>query len=76
MPSGPAIAVEPAMVAENKAEMEPPQMDGQGALPRFIERAKEADDMLVAFVTKRPLVALGAALAFGYVIGRIMSRRD
>jgi len=42
---------------------------------RVVRQVKRADDKLVAFVTERPLVALGVALAFGYVLGRAMTRQ-
>ena len=53
---------------------------GNGAatlLPRVagvVDRVKGADDKLVTFVNERPIAALCAALAVGYVIGRIATR--
>lgn len=43
-------------------------------VPRVMGGLKRADDQLVAFVQERPVVALGAALAVGYVIGRVLTR--
>ena len=51
--------------------------EGNGAaplLPRVVDRVKGADDKLVTFVNERPIAALCAALAIGYVIGRIATR--
>jgi ElaB/YqjD/DUF883 family membrane-anchored ribosome-binding protein len=44
-------------------------------VPRIVAEAKKADDALCAVVRKRPITALCAALAVGYVIGRVMARR-
>ena len=44
------------------------------ALPKIMQKAKNADDDLVAFVRRRPLTALATALAVGYVVGRVASR--
>lgn len=46
------------------------------AVPKLVHRVKDADEKLVAFVRKRPLVALGAAAALGYLIGRVLTRLD
>lgn len=43
-------------------------------VPKMMERVKSADDKVVTFVKKRPLVAVGAAVAVGYMIGRIFTR--
>lgn len=43
-------------------------------VPEIVEKMQLADEKLVAFVRERPLVALGTALAVGYVVGRIVSR--
>jgi len=43
-----------------------------GALGYVLKEA--ADDELVAFVRERPIVALCAALAAGYLVGRVISR--
>jgi ElaB/YqjD/DUF883 family membrane-anchored ribosome-binding protein len=43
-------------------------------IPELVQRAKAADEQIVAFVRERPVVALCAALAAGYVVGRIVSR--
>jgi ElaB/YqjD/DUF883 family membrane-anchored ribosome-binding protein len=43
-------------------------------VPELVQRAKAADDKLVAFVRKRPVAALCTALALGYLIGRVASR--
>lgn len=57
-----------------KSEMNGAHVNGQAAV-RVVRQVKQADDKLVAFVTERPLAALGMALAFGYVLGRIMTRQ-
>jgi ElaB/YqjD/DUF883 family membrane-anchored ribosome-binding protein len=44
------------------------------SLPAIAERVRRADERLVAYVRERPLVALGAALGMGYVMGRVFSR--
>lgn len=41
---------------------------------RMVRQVKHADDQLVALVSHNPLAALGVALAFGYVLGRVMTR--
>jgi hypothetical protein len=43
-------------------------------VPEIVNKVKEADAKLVAFVKERPVVALVAALAAGYVVGRLVSR--
>jgi hypothetical protein len=58
--------------------MEMDQFDGLSAIaevaPELAQRAKAADDKLVAFVRERPITALVAALAAGYLVGRVISR--
>jgi hypothetical protein len=49
--------------------------DGSPLIPRAIERVKNVDDKLVSFVNERPVVALCAALAVGYVVGRVLTHR-
>jgi len=44
-------------------------------IPRVVDGVKRADDKLVTFVKERPLVALGAAVAIGYVVGRVLTSR-
>jgi ElaB/YqjD/DUF883 family membrane-anchored ribosome-binding protein len=44
------------------------------SMPAVVKQVKSADERLVAYVRARPLVALGAALGFGYVMGRVFSR--
>jgi ElaB/YqjD/DUF883 family membrane-anchored ribosome-binding protein len=43
-------------------------------VPKIVDQVKAADDKVVAFVKERPLVAIGAAVAVGYMIGRIFTR--
>jgi ElaB/YqjD/DUF883 family membrane-anchored ribosome-binding protein len=51
------------------------ESDGAAEMvPQIVEKVQLADEKLVAFVRERPVAALGAALAVGYVIGRIFSR--
>ena len=58
--------------------METTQFDGAGAaeevVPQLVQKAKAADEKLVAFVREQPVVALCAALAAGYLVGRVISR--
>jgi hypothetical protein len=58
--------------------MEADHVDGVAAiaevLPKIVQKAKSADDELVAFVRQRPLTALVTALALGYLAGRVASR--
>jgi ElaB/YqjD/DUF883 family membrane-anchored ribosome-binding protein len=45
-------------------------------VPRVVDGLKRADSRVVSFVQERPLAALGVALAFGYVVGRIVTSRS
>jgi len=58
--------------------MDTTQFNGWGAAeevaPQLVQTAKAVDAKLVAFVRERPVVALCAALAAGYLVGRIASR--
>jgi hypothetical protein len=50
-------------------------LDPTGELvPELVGKAKAADAKLVAFVKERPVAALVAALAAGYLVGRLVSR--
>ena len=42
---------------------------------QFGEQIRRADDRLVRFAKQRPLAAAFAALAVGFVFGRLVSRR-
>ena len=44
------------------------------SMPALVQQVRSADERLVAYVRERPLVALGAALGLGYVMGRVFSR--
>ena len=44
------------------------------SMPAVIKQVKRADERLVAFAREQPLVAIGAALGLGYVLGRVFSR--
>lgn len=63
-------------------EREQAEGDGAGeslrsaveSMPALVQQVKRADERLVAYVRARPLVALGAALGLGYVVGRVFSR--
>jgi hypothetical protein len=44
------------------------------AVPKIVDAAKAADAKIVALVRERPVAALCAALAAGYVVGRVISR--
>lgn len=58
--------------------METMHFDGLGAaadvVPELVHKAKAADEKVVAFVRERPIVALCAVLAAGYLVGRLVSR--
>jgi hypothetical protein len=58
--------------------METTHFDGLGGAfevaPQLVQKAKDVDEKLVAFVRERPVVALCAALAAGYLVGRMLSR--
>jgi hypothetical protein len=58
--------------------METRHLDGLGAagevVPKIVQKVKATDEKLVAFVRERPVVALVAALAAGYLVGRVLSR--
>ena len=62
------------MATERVNDLAPDEMNGTPLIPRVVDGVKRADDKLVTFVQERPLVALGAALAIGYVIGRVLTR--
>lgn len=51
-------------------------LTNEPVVPRVVETLKRADSQLVTFVQERPLAAIGAALAFGYVVGRIVTSRS
>lgn len=44
------------------------------SMPALVEQAKRTDERLMAYVREQPLVALGAALGLGYLMGRVFSR--
>ncbi len=44
------------------------------SVPSFVAGVKTADERVVAFVQERPIAALCAAAAVGYVIGRIFTK--
>ena len=43
-------------------------------VPKIVQGVKSADDKIVGFVRERPVVAVCAALAVGYLVGRIITR--
>jgi ElaB/YqjD/DUF883 family membrane-anchored ribosome-binding protein len=49
-------------------------ISAEDVVPAVAEKVRAADEKLVAFVRERPLVALCAAAATGYLIGRLVSR--
>jgi ElaB/YqjD/DUF883 family membrane-anchored ribosome-binding protein len=63
-------------------ETEQVEADGPGAslraamdsMPAVMKQVKRADERLVAYVREQPLLAIGAALGLGYVLGRVFSR--
>jgi hypothetical protein len=42
--------------------------------PRVMEKARRADEKLVALVQERPIAALCAAVLAGYIVGRVVTR--
>ena len=44
------------------------------SMPAVMKQVKRADERLVAYVREQPLLAIGAALGLGYVMGRVFSR--
>ena len=46
-----------------------------GKLDLATEQLRRVDRRLLAFVRAQPLVAAGSALAVGFVVGRVLSRR-
>jgi ElaB/YqjD/DUF883 family membrane-anchored ribosome-binding protein len=60
---------------EESRKPEPPNGRSNGhSSVRVVRQVKQADDQLVALVSHNPLAAFGIALAFGYVLGRVMTR--
>ena len=68
--------------ARMMGETEHAEADGPGAslhaamesMPALVKQVKRADEKLVAYVREQPLIAIGAALGLGYLIGRVFSR--
>jgi ElaB/YqjD/DUF883 family membrane-anchored ribosome-binding protein len=56
-----------------KSESSDGRPNGQTSV-RVVRQVKHVDDKLVAMVSNNPLATLGVALAFGYVLGRVMTR--
>jgi hypothetical protein len=58
--------------------METRHFDGLDAagevIPKLVDKAKATDEKLIELVRERPIVALCAALAAGYLVGRVVSR--
>lgn len=54
------------------------QFDGlsspEEVVPKILKKVRSADEKLVTFVRERPLASLIAALAAGYLVGRVVSR--
>lgn len=49
-------------------------LNGRPQVQKLVAGVKGADDRVVAFVQERPLVAICAAVAVGYLIGRVVTR--
>jgi hypothetical protein len=68
------------MFADGEYLMESEQVSGLNGhsqfVPKLVHEVKRADDKLVTFVRERPVVAVCAAMALGYMIGRIFTRID
>jgi hypothetical protein len=43
-------------------------------VPKLVQKVRTVDEKVVAFVRERPVVSLVAALAAGYLVGRVISR--
>ena len=58
--------------------MDTTHFDGLGGIdevvPKLVQKAKATDEKLVAIVREQPVLALCAALALGYLVGRVASR--
>ena len=61
------------MPTEGAHELTSDEGEISSLIPRVVDGVKRADDKLVTFVKERPLVALGAAVAIGYVVGRVLT---
>jgi ElaB/YqjD/DUF883 family membrane-anchored ribosome-binding protein len=59
-----------------KNDIEAKFHNGHSKLPRVAQTVKVADDKVVAFVRERPVVAVCAAVAVGYLLGRLFTRID
>ncbi len=46
----------------------------EDVVPKIVQKVRTVDEKLVQLVRERPVVSLVAALAAGYVIGRVVSR--
>ena len=65
------------MSAERERREQRTGLNGHAPLfPKVVRGVKTADDRLVTLVRERPLLAVGAALVLGYVIGRVVTRLD
>ena len=62
--------------AQQDALEEADDMHDEPVVPRVVGSLKRADSQVVTFVQERPLAALGVALAFGYVVGRVFTNRS
>ncbi len=73
-----ALLDEAAMMGETEQdEADGPRASlhaAMDAMPALMKQAKRADERLVAYVREQPLLALGAALGLGYLMGRVFSR--
>ena len=49
-------------------------LNGRPQVQKIVAGVKGADDRVVAFVQERPVAAICAAVAVGYLIGRIVTR--
>jgi ElaB/YqjD/DUF883 family membrane-anchored ribosome-binding protein len=68
----------PGMMGETEqVEADGPAASLRGAIdsmPAVVKQVKRVDEQLVAYVREQPLIAIGAALGLGYVLGRVFSR--
>jgi hypothetical protein len=77
IPRGPRVA-RPAAMDERDFDVEAgdrSSLNGhRHVVPKIVQGVKSADDKIVSFVRERPVAAVCAALAVGYLIGRIFTR--
>jgi ElaB/YqjD/DUF883 family membrane-anchored ribosome-binding protein len=69
-----ALLIHLAMIEQSRDSTSPHNQSNGHASVRLVRQVKQADDRIVTLISERPLVALGIALAIGYVLGRVVTR--